>query len=158
MPQVTASPQGGDDELRKQFDDDRRVVALKLTRGDLVLGDFERYEQRTPNDPDFKPFYVAVLSNIDVSGMVDPPEMEADDLGAIALFHAALWSKFKQTRPRKGERLAIKHLGKAVSDRSGREFVNYRLAIAGRDASEATETDVFGNTSKSGDFDDEPDF
>lgn len=158
MSQVTPSPQGGDDELRKQFDDDRRIVALKLTRGDLVIGDFERYEQRTPNDPDFKPFYVAILSNVDVSGMVDPPDMEADDLGSIALFHAALRSQFKQTRPQKGERLAIKHFGKVVSDRSGREFVNERLAIAGRSASEVTEADVFGSTSRSGDFDDEPDF
>lgn len=130
-----------DDDLRERLAQDP-PIPIKLADGDLVIGDFLGYDRKTSFD--YGDFFVAVMENPDVSGVEFPPELATDATINVALFHEALKNQFKRLRPKKGDRLAIKRIGKVKSQNSGRVFTNYSVASANEDASAVTEADVFG--------------
>jgi len=140
MTKVTPPSHQGDDELRKRLEDNP-PKPLILKDGDIVVGDFVKYDKGMSFD--YGEFHTAILANVDVSGMKEPPAMESGDFGSLALFHEALKSRFDRLRPKREDRLAAKRIGMATSQRSGRNFVNWTLASAAEDTG-VSEEDVFG--------------
>lgn len=145
---MASSKADADAALRDRLAQDP-PVPVKLADGDLVIGDFLGYDRKTSFE--FGDFFVAVFENPDVSGVQFPPELEKDATVNVALYHEALRNQFKRLRPAKGDRLAIKRIGKVKSTNSGRIFTNYSVASANEAATTVTEAEALGL-----DDDDEP--
>lgn len=113
-------------------------TAVKLKDGDVFVGVFDHLE---PGETDYGKTFIAVFTDPNVGGMLEPPEIPTGGRASIWLFHEALLSRLKKLRPAKGERLAIKRLGKKQGG-NGRTYNAYAVVSENQQGGEITWDEV----------------
>jgi hypothetical protein len=135
--------------------DEATPTAIKLKDGDVFTGVFNHLER---GETDYGTCWIAVFTDPDVGGMLEPPEIPEGGTASLWLFHEALLSQFKKLRPEKGERIAVKRLGKRRGG-NDRDYVNYSVVSENQQAGAFTWDEVDPTTSEStGSFEDNPPF
>lgn len=92
-----------------------------LKDGESVAGVFVRLDSAPTRDYGMQPVVVFVDA-------ADSTEK------CIWLLHVALKSQFKAAAPTPGDKFVVVKLGKRAAKASGRDYENYRVEVAGRDA------------------------
>ncbi len=141
---------------------DDKPTSIKLSDGDVFIGTFDHIER---GESAYGPCYIAVFSNPDTSGMLEPPTIPDGGSVSVWMFHAALLSQMKRLRPTKGERLGIKRHGKTTSG-GDRTYVDYTVVSERTEAGEVGWDEIVTdeelterfNTRHAGQFNDPPDF
>lgn len=96
-------------------------VAVILGDGESIAGEFVRLDSGPTRDYGNQP----VVVFIDAADQTEK---------CIWLLHQALKSQFKAARPEPGEKFVVVHLGKRAAKKSQRDYNDYRVVVAGRDA------------------------
>jgi hypothetical protein len=106
VPPVESEP----DDLAKRLEEDF-PAALRLEEGQGFLGTYVRLEKGYTS---YGEAWIMVLAD------------ENGELHGLWLLHAALVSKLKKVRPKPGDRIGVKYLGKRRGG-SGNEYADYRV-------------------------------
>jgi hypothetical protein len=113
-----------DDWLRDQLAENP-PVPLKLLDGDVVLGTLVRIESRDGEDGDWN---VAILGEVDVSEVADPPDLDNDGFVSLSLSHAAVKRRWEKLDPKPGERVGFRRIG-TMRGSKGRDFTLFTVAV-----------------------------
>jgi hypothetical protein len=113
-------------------------TAVKLKDGDRFAGAWDHLER---GETDYGASLIAVFTDPDVSGMLEPPEIPEGGQASIWLFHEALLSRLKRLRPAKGERIGIKRVGKKIGG-NDRGYIDYVVLSEREQAGELTWDEV----------------
>ena len=110
--------------LADQLDDPVPVAWVPDKPGEKIIGKFLRVETR---ESDHGPYPVVIFTD------------DEADLRSWHAFHAAAQAQLAQARPEPGEQIGIKYGGKVTSERTGREYVDWRVVV---DRPEPTDWDA----------------
>jgi hypothetical protein len=107
-------------------------TTVKLADGDVFVGRWDHLER---GESAYGPCFIAVFTEPDVSGLLAELEIPEGGKAAVWLFHEALLKRLQRLRPTKGERLAIKRLGKRLGG-NDRNYVDYSVVSERQQAGE----------------------
>jgi hypothetical protein len=115
-----------DDWLREQLAENP-PVQIKLLDDDLVLGTLIREEAR--QDDKGNEFEVAVIGEVDVTDMADPPDgLDGDEFASFSISGANIKRQWDQLKPKPGERIGVRRI-RSVKTNQGRDTVLYNLRV-----------------------------
>jgi hypothetical protein len=115
-----------DEWLREQLAENP-PVQLKLLDDDLVLGTLVRQEAR--QDDKGNEFEVAVIGEVDVTAMADPPGgLDGDEFASFSISGVNIKRQWDQLDPKPGERIGVRRI-RSVKTNQGRDTVIYNLRV-----------------------------
>jgi len=127
----------GDDDLAGRLELDR-PANLRLKEGERFIGTYCRLDRGYTA---YGESWIAVFAD------------DNGELHGLWLFHAALISQLKKIRPKPGDRIGIKYLGKRTGQ-SGNAYADY--AVASSAEQEFDWSDVPGGDAEGDGWADEP--